>query len=216
MRVTRTLFNVGIVVVAVALMMFGWLYLPLPPQRVSQTFAPEQLTPGSGQNLAEAWTLDLEAPRRIPLGRAGTIHLTFSAVQIAAEPGTGTDTFESYSVRAEARAEIPSAGSSPSGLSSEALGPGNRAQFTWQVRPQSTGSLDGRVWLYLRFVPKGGGDVVERPLNVQSVTIRVVTLFGRDAGQVSQTGLIAFGIGFVLLLPHVMVLSRRSQMRANL
>jgi hypothetical protein len=173
------------------------------------------LTSGSGRSLAEAWVMRLDAPRRVPLGETGTVRVTFSPAAVARATHSALEASTSNNIRVEARAEIPSAGASPSGLSSQVLDPSTKAQFEWRVRPQSEGTLEGRVWVYLRATSKDGGEAVERPLSVQPFTLQSVTFFGRVADQVLQMALIALGVGFLLILPHLVLVSRRTQMRAN-
>jgi hypothetical protein len=133
--------------------MFAWLYLPAAPATAHFTLEP--LAQDGGESFPR-WILKVDSPRSIHLGDSGTLQLTVSPEPTALPPNPITDGSSNYNLIVEARAEIPAAGASPSGLSSQTLAPGRAAQFEWEVTPQSEGMLEGRVWLYLRSLPGDG------------------------------------------------------------
>jgi hypothetical protein len=212
MRLAKFLAIIGGTLFIFSLFLWSWLLLPWLRHTASHTFSTSDLLADSGQSLPRTWSVKLTAPERIPLGESGTIRLELS-------PASGTanaisdDSLSDYYILAEARAEVPSAGTWPSGLSSQSLGAGSEAQFEWRVRPQSKGELDARVWLYLGFVPRSGGDATESPVSVLPLSIQAVTLAGRAAAQVRVTGLFAFWLGLALTAPYLVLRFRRRKFR---
>jgi hypothetical protein len=212
-RFTRIIFICGVAVTVAAVVLFAWLYLPSLRQRASHTFTPQQLALDSGETFPRGWTSRLDAPRNIHLGESGTLRLTISPELTALPPGPGSDALSGYTVIVEARAEISAAGASPSGLSSQTMAPGQAARFEWRITPQSEGVLEGKVWLYLRFIPTDGAEAIQRPLSAQTVTINSNTFFGRATGQVRQIAFIGLGIGLVLALPYLLMRSHARRAR---
>jgi hypothetical protein len=220
-RVVKIIFFLGLAVIIVAVGMLAWLYLPSPRQQSSHSFTLEPLAPDGGESSPGEWSMKVDSPRTIHLGDSGTLRLTVSADPstslgagpIAFPPNPTADAPSNHNVIVEARAEIPAAGASPSGLSSQTLAPGRGARFEWSVTPQSEGMLDGRVWLYLRSLPGDGTEPIRRPLSVQPVTIHSDTFFGRVTDPVRQIAFIALGIGLALALPHLLIRSHARRLR---
>jgi hypothetical protein len=212
-RVTKIIFFFGLAVIIAAVVMFAWLYLPSPRQRSSRTITLEPLAQDGGESFPGGWILKVDSPRSIHLGGSGTLRLTVSPEPATPPPKRITDAPSSNNVIVEARAEIPAAGASPSGLSSQTLAPESAARFEWGVTPQSEGMLEGRVWLYLRSLPEDGSEPIRRPLSVQPVTIHSDTFFGRVTDPVRQIAFIALGIGLALTLPHLLIRSHARRLR---
>jgi hypothetical protein len=215
MLFTKFLFILALLAFAICAILFSWLYLPFGKLRDTHVYSTAQLALGSGVGLLGTWTSELESPGHIPLGAAGSLRLIFQPESPSVGPAGTNNAFESYNVVVEARAEIPSAQSVPSGLLTRVLEPGRLAEFDWRLTPQSEGLLDGRVWLYLRYVPKNGGPDIDRPLSIQPVQIRSVTLAGRNANQVRELALIVFALGTVLALPYLALRSRHRHQSAH-
>jgi hypothetical protein len=210
-RLAKLSLVAGLAALIFAAALWAWLALPRLRHSTTQTFFPGELTSGSGVTLPGTWTLQVAAPRRIPLGESGTVRLTLSPAQT---PSAGDlDPFLSYDLLIEARAEIPAAAAAPSGLSSQSLSPESPAEFEWRVRPQSAGTLNGRVWLYLRVGPQDGGEAVQRPVSVRAVTIESVTLFGHSARPIRVAASVSLWIGCALVLPYLLLRFRRRKIR---
>jgi hypothetical protein len=209
MRAARLLLVAGVVVLGLSLGLFVWRSISRLRSSTYHTFAAGQLSMGSGVSLPGVWTMKVTAPTWIPLGESGSVNITLTPRSTAAET-VASEALAPYYVLAEARAEIPGAVTSPSGLSSETLTPGGRAAFEWRVQPGAEGTVDGRIWLYLRFVPKTGAPGVERPISLQPVIIQSVRLLGLSAMQAQTAALTAFSVGMIAAAPYLILrLSRR-------
>lgn len=212
MRLAKFLAIIGGILFIFSVFLWAWVLLPWLRHTASHTFSTSDLSADLGQSLPGTWSVKLTAPERIPLGESGTIRLELSPASGNAN-AIGNDSSSQYYILVEARAEVPSAGTSPSGLSSQSLGAGSDARFEWRVRPQSGGDLYGRVWLYLRFVPRSGGEATQRPIGVLPLSIRATTLAGRAAAQVRVVALSAFWLSLVLTAPYLVLRFRRRKFR---
>lgn len=162
----------------------------------------------------EAVTVPLILPAGMPsLPDARTIRLTFSPrmragdsqiVELNVTPdgdAAGNDVYVEYNVIVEARLDLPLADVRPAELVSAALVEGGGATFYWQVNPHEEGALRGTVWLYLRFIPKAGGEETRQPVSAQLVEVRSQSMLGRSGSEARLLGVIGFvvGIGFYIL-----------------
>jgi hypothetical protein len=116
---------------------------------------------------------------------------------------TDTSLYEQYRVIAEARLDLPFADVRPADIVSMALGEGGAATFYWDVNPREEGELRGTVWLYLRLVPKAGGDETRQPVSAQLIGIRSKSVLGRTGSQARALGVIGVIVGLVMGFPFI-------------
>jgi hypothetical protein len=161
----------------------------------------------------ETVTLPLLPADGMPsLPEARTIHLTFSPVMragdaqivelnLSADGEAGDDRlYEEYNVIVEARLDLPFADVRPAEVVSTALAEGGAATFYWEVNPREAGDLRGTVWLYLRLVPKAGGEETRQPVSAQLIGISSKSVLGRTGSQARILGVIGFIVGLVMIL----------------
>ncbi|HSQ38613.1 MAG TPA: hypothetical protein VLM78_00520 [Anaerolineales bacterium] len=159
----------------------------------------------------ETVTLPLLPADGMPsLPEARTIHLTFSPVMRASDAqivelnlsadGEAGDAslYEEYNVIVEARLDLPFADVRPAEVVSTALGEGSAATFYWEVNPREVGELRGTVWLYLRLVPKAGGEETRQPVSAQLIGIRSKSVLGRTGSQARAAGVVGLIVGLAL------------------
>ena len=216
MLITKILLGTAVLTFAFCASLFAWLYLPAGKNRSIHEYSTMQLAAEGQTGLPGTWTSELVSPGYIPLGHKGSMRLVFEQDSASTGSDLWVNTSAPYNIVVEARAEIPSAGTIPSGQLTRVLEPGRPVEFVWQISPQSEGTLDGRVWLYLRYIPRNGGTSLDKPLSVHPLSIRSVTLFGRTADQVKLLALMAFALGAVLALPYIILRSRQAQNRDHL
>ena len=111
--------------------------------------------------------------------------------------------YETHHVIAEARMDMAGVQILPADTVSEPLLPGESVTFYWSVSPAEAGNYRGTVWLYLRFVPKDGGEEMRRTISSQLIDIRSTTLFGIKFGSARFLGILGSFIGTVLGFPFV-------------
>lgn len=158
-------------------------------------------------------TAPLVLPAGMPsLPEARTIRLTFSPTMRAGdsqivevnvtseENATGGGVYEDYNVIAEARLDLPLADVRPAEIVSTALVEGGGATFYWEVSPREESALRGTVWLYLRFVPKAGGEETRQPVSAQLVEIRSRSLLKRTGAEARVVGTVGFILGLAILI----------------
>ena len=155
----------------------------------------------------------LPAPGMPSLPEARTIHLTFSPVMRAGDAqivelnlsadGEAADNslYEEYNVIVEARLELPFADVRPADVVSTALVEGGAATFYWEVNPREEEDLRGTVWLYLRLIPKAGGEETRQPVSAQLIGIRSKSMMGRTGSEARVWGVVGtiLGLGLGIL-----------------
>lgn len=113
-----------------------------------------------------------------------------------------SDVYETYNVIAEARLDLAPSDVRPAELLSAALVRGSGATFYWEVTPREEGILRGTVWLYLRFIPKAGGEETRQPVYAPLVEVRSMSMLMQTGSEARLLGVVGFGIGvgFCVLL----------------
>ena len=156
----------------------------------------------------ETISAPLILPAEMPaLPEARTIRVTFSPVMragdsqivelnLSAEEGVGDgDVYEMYNVIAEARLEMDLTDVRPAEAVSTALTEGSALTFYWEVSPRGEGELRGTLWVYLRFVPKAGGEETRQPVSAQLVAIRSKSVLGRTGSEARVWGVVGLIVG---------------------
>ena len=180
--------------------------LPVPTQRVDAI-----------PSIPEQRSLTLEFPPKIRAGDADTIRLTLEVDDlgnitptaeiegniISGEVVEVADLYETHHIIAEAKIDMAGVQLVPAEMISQPLLRGEPAIFYWSLRPEEAGEYRGRVWLYLRFVPKDGGSEETRTISSQLVEISATTYLGFKAGPARIIGAIGTFFGAVLGLPFV-------------
>ncbi len=191
-----------------------------PPESAPMPTATLSLPSSDGQMAAspaipEQRRLTLEFPPVIRAGDADTVRLTLEmdemgnvtptaeieGHEIGGEVVEIPNLYETHNVIAEARMDLAGVQIVPAENVSEPLLPGKSVTFYWSVRPTEAGEYRGMVWLYLRFVPKEGGEELVRTISAQFVEISATTLFGIKAGPARIAGAVGSFIGAVLGFP---------------
>ncbi len=93
----------------------------------------------------------------------------------------------------------------PADVVSTVLVEGCDATFYWEVRPREEGDLRGTVWLYLRLIPKTGGQEIRQPVSAQVIEIRSMSLLGWTGSEVRVAGVVGFVLGLVMGIPILVV-----------
>jgi len=165
----------------------------------------------------EARRLTLEFPPKIRAGDSDLVRLTLEVDdlgnitptaemdgnEIIGEVVEIRDLYETHYVIAEAKMNMAGVEIVPSELISEPLLRGESVTFYWSVLPEDAGVYRGRVWFYLRFVPKDGGKEETRTITSQPVEISATTFLGFKAGPARTAGAIGSFLGAVLGFPFV-------------
>ena len=137
----------------------------------------------------------LKVPEFIRAGDSAVAELSL----LAEGDSAGADAvFDEYIVIAEARLDLPFAEVRPADMVSTTLSPGGTATFYWEIRPREEGEVRGDLWVYVRFVPKGGGEEIQVPVSVQQVSIRSGSMWKRTGSEARLTGVIGALAGLML------------------
>ncbi len=178
------------------------------------------LLPDVGQptpvpSILEQRRLTLEFPPMIKAGDSDNVRLTLEVDELGNLTPTAVvdgnvvsgetvqipNLYDSHFVIAEARFDMAGVQIVPPEMISEPLLPGEKATFYWSVRPEETGQYRGTIWLYLRFVPKDGGDALTKTISAQFIEINATTFMGLKAGPARWLGAIGAFISGVLGMP---------------
>jgi hypothetical protein len=178
--------------------MFLFVSIPLlvwgfwPPRR--ETVTVPLVLPAGMPSLPETRTIRLTFSPRMRAGDSQIVELNVTAEGDAADGGA----YENYNVIAEARLDLSLAEVRPADTVSAALVEGGGATFYWEVNPREEGVLRGTVWLYLRFVPKAGGEETRQPVSAQLVEVRSKSLLKRTGTEARVAGTVGFIVGLAL------------------
>jgi len=183
----------AILFLAVSLILLVWGFWP--PKRETRV---TQLTSNGGDpSLTEARNIRLEYT---PVARAGESEV----IRLYLEPGEAYQAdalYDAYNIIAEARMEMPFADFRPTNILSTPLLPGNTASFYWEVTPRERVALHGTIWVYLRFIPKTGGEETRVTVSAQDATIRSKSLLGRTGREARVAGVVSLLAGSILGTP---------------
>ena len=180
--------------------------LPMPTQAVD-------IIP----SISEQRLLALEFPPKIRAGDSDIIRLTLEVDdlgnitptaeiegnEISGEVVKIPDLYETHNIIAEAKMDMAGVEIVPTEMISEPLLRGESVTFYWSVLPENAGEYRGRVWLYLRFLPKDGSEELRKTISSQFVEINATTFLGFKAGSARKVGAIGSFLGAVLGFPFV-------------
>lgn len=162
------------------------------------TIVPTLPSPG----IPEKRLLVLEWPEKIRQGDSDIVRLTLkldeqgqltATAEIEGNEVTSTpveipNLYETHSVQAQARLDLGGVSISPSDTVSQALLPGEEVTFNWSVHPGEVGRYRGTVWFGLRFLPKSGGEAIEKQLSAQIIEIQCVNFLGMSGSAARVLG----------------------------
>lgn len=184
---------VSLIILGISLPLLLWGFWP--PRMETREVAIQ--FPAGGLSLSGERLLQLKVPTYIRSEDSAVAEL-----RLVTEEGAVTDAsvFEQYTVIAEARMELPFADVRPADLVSTTLAPQGMTTFFWEILPREEGELQGDVWVYVRFVPKGGGEETQIPVSVQQVHIRCGSMWKRSGSEARALGvggtLVGLALGF--------------------
>lgn len=184
--------------IAAALPMLLWGFWP-PSREVR--LVPLSSTAGR-PSLPDGHTLRLEFSPDMRHGDSQIIELKLSA----GNSPQAAIFYEQTSVFVESRLELAFTDVRPADVILTRLGQGETVTFYWEVNPREAGKLRGTLWLYLRLVPRTGGEESRQPVSAQLLEIRSSKFLGLTGRQARGTGLLALLVG---LLPGIPWLRRR-------
>jgi hypothetical protein len=199
---------VGMALAAVGAAVVGWSVWPAPGTHAELALGGDALVSpvGASGGRIEGRTIRLDYPGWIRLDGTGQASLEIS-------PSRADEQRQAKGVNVEAETALDLAGAevSPGDVVSAALLAGRADRFDWQIVPRVEGALEGRAWVYLRFVPTDGSADQRKPVSAQPVAIRVVSLLGMGEGTARWVG--GSGIAIGVLVPLLGVLQGRKRVR---
>ncbi|MBT7782152.1 MAG: hypothetical protein HN741_04440, partial [Anaerolineae bacterium] len=114
------------------------------------------------------------------------------------------DLYTTHTIIAESRLDMAGLQILPSEIISEPLLPGESVTFYWSISALNDGEHRGTVWLYLRYIPKEGGEELRRALSAQIIEIEVKKLFGiLSTDPAKKWGALGSFLGALLGFPFV-------------
>ena len=194
--------SLALVLLAISLPMLAWGFIPSHRETVSTPLA----IPAGMPALPEARTIHVTYAPVARLGDSQVVELNLSADGNV----DGVNIYDAYNVIVEARLELEGAEARPADLVSAALAEGAAPTFYWEATPREVGEARGTVWLYLRFVPKAGGEEARGPVLAQLVAIRTKSMLGRTGSEARALGVVGGLIGLALLILSARGRAKRS------
>jgi hypothetical protein len=195
-----------------------------PAPEVMPTALPTQDLPIPTQaataipNIPEQRRLTLEFPPKIRAGDSDLVRLTLEmddlgnitptaeidGNEIIGEMVEIPNLYETHTIIAESRLDMAGLEVIPSETVSEPLLPGESVTFYWSLSAEDVGEYRGTVWLYLRFMPKEGGEESVKTLSAQIIEIRSTKFFGIvSSSPAKKIGAIGSLLGAILGFPFV-------------
>lgn len=179
--------------------------------------SPSPAPAGAFSTTNEKRLLVLDWPESIRVGEGDFIFLTLEVdqngvltptAQIAGHAVSGTplelpNLYETHSLVVETRLDMAGLDIAPQGTMSEALHPGQIAQFAWSIIPNETGIYRGMLWLYLNIVPKSGGELDRRMLLARQMEIEAVNVLGLPVKVMRWTGILGTVTSAILGVPFL-------------
>jgi hypothetical protein len=173
--------------------------------------------------IPERRLLVLEWPDKIRQGDSDIIRLTLqmdergqltATAEIEGNEITSTpieipNLYETHTVQAQARLDLGGVAISPSDTFNQALLPGEEVTFYWSVHPEEVGRYRGTVWFGLRFLPKAGGEVVEKQISAQVIEIQSVNFLGMSGSAARLLGGAGVLVSSLFGLEDLLVLGKK-------
>jgi hypothetical protein len=178
------------IIIVISLYLLGWGFWPPRRETVILPLLPAEGMP----SLPEKRMIHLTFSPKMRAGETQTVELNLVTEGEGAEPSL----YRKYSVILEARLEFSFADVRPADLVSTALVGGENATFYWEVDPHEVGDLRGTVWLYLRLIPKEGGQELRQPVSAQLIEVHSRSLLGWNGSVVRVAGMIVLLLGLAL------------------
>ena len=169
-------------------------------------------------SIPEQRRLTLEFPPKIRAGDGDRIRLTLEVDdlgnitptaeiegnKIVGETIEIANLYETHHIIAESRLDMAGMQIIPAETVSEPLLPGESVTFFWGISAPDAGEYRGTVWLYLRYVPKDGGEELRRAISAQTVEIKATKFFGiLSTDPAKKIGAIGSFFGALLGFPFV-------------
>jgi hypothetical protein len=179
----------SLILFLVSIFLIVWVSLPNHYRAVTQPISSSEMQlPSIGQGSMptqmEMRQVELEWPSTMRIGEKEEIRLVFGPVETGAStPNKQRESsiiYNNYNIMAEARFEVAGISVSPANPTRESMPPGQTVNFTWQIKPDQSGTYDGTVWLSLRFLPLDGSPASQVPIFIHQVKIQAYSLFGMN------------------------------------
>lgn len=204
-RFSQFLYGLSLVFFAFGLITLGWAVWPAPTDAI-QIEIPAGMLPGAPKGEAftsqSAYALNISWTRWMRRGESGMIHLRLT--DLDQEPSPAVDDRAAQVVLAEPA--LYPLQVSPSGGMQAALGDDQELLLSWQVTGEVRGSYPGKVYVSFGFYDQDLADLVAVPVAVVDIDIRLVELWGLDAGLAIWFGIVSLVLwGGLFLLGRVLV-----------
>lgn len=201
---SQFLYGLSLFFFALGLLNLGWAVWPAPTDGV-QFEIPAGALPGAPEGEVftslSAYALNVSWPRWLRRGESGMIHLRLTDLDQEPLPA-GNDRVAQVVLAEPALYPLQV---SPSGGMQAALGDDQELLLTWEVVGAERGSFPGKLYLSFGFYDQALADLVAVPVAVVDIDIRVVGLWGLDAGLAIWFGIVSLALwGALFLLGRVL------------
>jgi hypothetical protein len=214
MRLTVGRRLIGIVLLAFSLALLAWgLTKGKTLVRTVEITPQEMALAGIGdEGYQKARLIRLSWPAKLHAGDAGSLHLSFDLATQPGEESAATQPAEGaaqvdnqgldqyHQIELQSHLDLPGVEFSPTGEVSQALLPGEKAVFLWNLRPREAGTYSGKVWLHLQSSPRATSPQSRMVLTAQRFEIEVEEFMGLNGTQARAIGSLGVVIGAFLSL----------------
>jgi hypothetical protein len=188
--------------------------IPFPGVSIGDVTPVPTAEPGEPTPQPESRSVELDYPLSLRLGDSEVIRLALvissggitattegDGQEVTSEPIQIPNLYDAYNAIAIARLDSVGLNIDRPGDLEQPLLPGEPVTWRWTISASETGRQKANLLIHLRFIPKAGGDVLQKELWARTLTIQTADVFGLPAAVAKGLGLFGAILGSLLSFP---------------
>ncbi len=187
------------------------------PTNLPQTAtAPPAFVPTAMPRPPESHAVEVEYPIKLRVGDSDVVRLALvvstdgayltptaerGSAAVIGEPVKIPNLYDTHTLTAIARFDSVGLSVDRTGDWEQPVLLGENVTWRWTVAADEAGRQRANLIIYLRFVPKSNGEILEKELWARTLTIETTTVFGLSGPVAQAFGTVGGLVGFVLGFP---------------
>ncbi len=187
------------------------------PTNLPQTAtAPPAFIPTSMPRPPESRAVEVEYPVKLRVGDSDVVRLALvvstdgtyltptaesGGAAVIGEPVKIPNLYDTHTLTAVARFDSVGLSIDRAGDWEQPVLPGENVTWRWTIAADDPGRQRANLIIYLHFVPKSDGEILEKELWARTLTIETTTVFGLSGPAAQAFGAVGGIVGFVLGFP---------------
>ena len=180
------------------------------------TATASSIAPTSMPRPPESRAVEVEYPIKLRVGDSDVVRLALvistdgayltptaesEGAAVIGEPVKIPNLYDTHTLTAIARLDSAGLSIDRSGDWEQPVLPGENVTWRWTIAADDPGRQRANLIIYLRFVPKSDGEILEKELWARTLTIEATTVFGLSGPAAQAFGAVGGIVGFVLGFP---------------